>query len=57
MSLVHSREIECKVSKEEKKSSQIETVPLLSHTHPASEFCLPNVTIHLLQKVKPACDG
>lgn len=53
MFLVHSREIECKVS----KSSQIETVPLLSHIHPASEFCLPNVTMHLLQKVKPACDG
>lgn len=56
MSLVHSREIECKVSKE-KKSSQIETVPLLSHIQSASEFCLPNVTIHLLQRVKPACDG
>lgn len=39
MPLVHSREIECKVS----KSSQIETVPLLSHTHPASELCLPNL--------------
>lgn len=51
MSLVHSREIECKVSKEKKKRSQIETVPLLSHTYLASEYCLPNVTIHLLQKV------
>lgn len=53
MSLVHSREIECKVSKEKKKVLKLKLFLYCPTLSPLLN-CLPDVTIHLLQKVKPA---